>query len=52
MRSRDSFLVAIVLSILMFWGIGCIPVDDLGGYWDNAVIDPGARSNTPNKLAY
>ena len=39
MSLRDSFLAAIVLSVLMFWGAGCIPVDDLGGYWDKGIID-------------
>ena len=39
MSSRNSFLAAIVLSLLMFWGAGCIPVDDLGGYWDKGIID-------------
>jgi hypothetical protein len=45
MSSRDSFLAAIVLSVLIFWSAGCIPVDDLGGYWDKGVIDPALEGH-------
>lgn len=45
MSSRDSFLAAIVLAVLMFWGAGCIPVDDLAGYWDKGIIDPNLEGH-------
>lgn len=45
MSSRDSFLAAIVLAVLMFWGAGCIPVDDLAGYWDKGTIDPNLEGH-------
>jgi len=29
----------------MFWGAGCIPVDDLAGYWDKGIIDPNLEGH-------
>lgn len=40
MRSRHFVLAAIVLTGLMFWTVGCIPVDDLAGYWEKGIVDP------------
>ena len=40
MSAKYFGLSAIVLISLMFLAVGCIPVDDLAGYWDKGVIDP------------
>jgi len=45
MISRNLLLCAAATTILLFSAIGCIPIDDLAGYWDKGVIDPGLEGH-------
>jgi len=42
---RNLLLCVIVSSTLVFFGIGCIPIDDLAGYWDKGIIDPNLEGH-------
>lgn len=39
MISRSFLHASVVAALLLFLGMGCIPVDDLAGYWDKGIID-------------
>ncbi len=39
MISKDLRLPWIISTILAFLATGCIPIDDLAGYWDKGIID-------------
>jgi len=42
--SRSFLHASVVAALFLFSAIGCIPVDDLAGYWDKGIIDVISQS--------